>query len=71
MNFDQLISFYEKNATRIGVFGEKPFRSLRVVFYTAGYEFFEEEWIDMDSEIQIEISKHVLREMEKSHFSGV
>lgn len=69
MDFDKLIKFYEKNASHTAVFGEKPSRNLRVAFWTAGYEFFEEEWILMESKVQIDISSYILEEMKRVHYS--
>jgi hypothetical protein len=63
MDFDKLIAFYKKKATRIEVFGDKPSRNLRVVVRIAGYEFLEEEWVNIDSEMQSTIAHYVLEEL--------
>lgn len=63
MDFDKLIAFYNKKATRIGVFGEKPFRTLRVMVRIAGCEFKEEEWTNFDSEMQLGIAEGVLERL--------
>lgn len=66
MDFDDLILYFKRKATKIAVFGDKPSRTLRVVVRIAGYEFEETEWIEIDSELQPIIARQIFEKLDNT-----